>query len=435
MKRMNRLQNIEFRSQLTYDLPTYKEFVKGTKNMIPSSVFVQVIFTVYLAAYVFMIPFMGDFAFFPWTAAFLLILYGISKLITRKGGLQYKQMLTANGGLVPRNQLTISEGTIYAENMDNGNKVTYRFEQIRGIGETKNLILVLLEHRLGLAIDKRTLTGGTAEELKRYLLTSCPRLKKHRVQSGTGGCVRKGIIIALLFIGILLSLIQRVSGGSAFAGQDVYEERRFVVENEMNQLTYQEIAANLTRLGIGGITEEMADRLQSDWEQEPEENRKYMDKAASLLTELGGGSYDQNTWTWTPSSADVYAFDMEFFNLKTMYEDFLWGVAAIGDGELEFSDIEENLESVDWDNGTGSRSVNFKWKGEEYSLEANVMSDWFDFALADELNQIIAAESGGKQLYFGSDGYQMIYVFYCDGEWANAFTAVTGIQLTGNLNG
>lgn len=208
---MNRLQNIEFRSQLTYDLSTYKEFVKGTKNMIPSSVFVQVIFTVYLAAYVFMIPFMGDFAFFPWTAAFLLILYGFSKLIARKGGLQYKQMLTANGGLVPRNRLTISEGTIYAENMDNGNKVTYRFEQIRGIGETKNLILVLLEYRLGLAIDKRTLTGGTAEELKRYLLTSCPRLKKHRVQSGTSGCVRKGIIIALLFIGILLSLIQRVS--------------------------------------------------------------------------------------------------------------------------------------------------------------------------------------------------------------------------------
>lgn len=74
----------------------------------------------------------------------------------------------------------------------------------------------------------------------------------------------------------------------------------------MNQLTYQEIAANLTRLGIGGITEEMADRLQSDWEQEPEENRKYMDKAASLLTELGGGSYDQDTWTWTPSSANAF---------------------------------------------------------------------------------------------------------------------------------
>ena len=33
----------------------------------------------------------------------------------------------------------------------------------------------LLDYRMGVMIDKRTLTGGTVEELIQYMLSSCPK--------------------------------------------------------------------------------------------------------------------------------------------------------------------------------------------------------------------------------------------------------------------
>ena len=62
------------------------------------------------------------------------------------------------------------------------------------------------------------------------------------------------------------------------------------------------------------------------------------------------------------------------------------------------------------------------------------MHDWFDCNLANQLNQIIVEQQGEKRLYFGDDGYQNIYVFYRDAEWATAFTKATGMQLVENLH-
>lgn len=201
----------------------------------------------------------------------------------------------------------------------------------------------------------------------------------------------------------------------------------------MNHFTYEEIAAKLEPLGFEPLAKEQMQQLESEWEQSPEEYKEFVDKTAILLTELGSGRLEAETWAWTPSSAKVYAFDMEVFNLETMYENFLRGVAAIGEGELDFTDIEENLEQVDWENGIGTRSVKFKWKGNECLLTANVMSDWFDLETADVLNKIIIDRGFGKRLYFGSDGYQMVFVFYCDAEWAAAFEKMTGMHLKETL--
>lgn len=201
-----------------------------------------------------------------------------------------------------------------------------------------------------------------------------------------------------------------------------------------NQTSFGEIAAQLNELGISGINQEMIDALQDGWDQIPYEVRESISKTALLLDAVGMGKYDYETWTYTPSSGDVYAFDVEVSNEKAMYRDFLRGVAAVGDGELEFTEIEENLENVDWENGTGSRSVTFQWRGNTYSLEADVMADWFDCGVANQLNQIIMEQQEGKRLYFGSDGYQNIYVFYRDAEWAAAFTKATGMQLAETVN-
>ena len=286
-------------------------------------------------------------------------------------------------------------------------------------------------------LDKRTLSGGTLEELRNHLLTNCPKLKKRKMQTGNGYHIRHWIVVALFILCVVLSLIQWISGGEAFGryGYNPYEESYGASENWRNEMTYAEIAANLESLGIEGITDEMVNLLQNEWDESPEDSRMYIDKAASLLTAVGCGSWDPETWVWTPSSSNVYAFDMEFMNIDTMYTEFLQGVSALGNGDLDFVNIEENLDKVDWENGSGSRSVKFEWQGSNSYLSAEMMSDWFDFSVADDLNILIAARCNGKQLYFGSDGYQMIYVFYCTPEWAENFMTATGIKLSAKLNG
>lgn len=198
----------------------------------------------------------------------------------------------------------------------------------------------------------------------------------------------------------------------------------------MNHQTFEEIATKLKGLGMDGFTDKMLQELQSRWDQIPDEIRESLDKTAYLLDAVGAGNYDYETWTYTPSSEDIYAFDVEVFNETSMYRDFLRGVAAIGKGELDFTEVEENLEDVDWEAGTGARSITFKWQGNLYTLEAEAMGDWFDFHVADRLNQIIMEQQDGKRLYFGSDGYQTVYVFYRDAKWAADFTKATGMRLT-----
>lgn len=84
---------------------------------------------------------------------------------------------------------------------------------------------------------------------------------------------------------------------------------------------------------------------------------------------------------------------------------------------------------MDLENGAGKRTASFLWDGNTYNLEADVMEDWFDCNVANQLNELIIAKGTGKQLFFASDGYQECIVFYCDKEWANAFQEKTGLRL------
>lgn len=201
----------------------------------------------------------------------------------------------------------------------------------------------------------------------------------------------------------------------------------------MNDTSFSQLASALKPLGIDGITDELVSRLEQSWSGIPEEIRAELDMPSPLLTELGSGTYDSKTGAWSPGSPDVYAFDMEVFQPDTMYTNFLRGVSVLGGGELDFTDIEENLDHVDWASGSGTRSVTFSWRNANYTLDAEMMHDWFDLRFADTLNALIAANCGGKQLYFGSDGYQELFVFYCGAQWAAAFEAATGMELTAKL--
>lgn len=196
----------------------------------------------------------------------------------------------------------------------------------------------------------------------------------------------------------------------------------------LNLKSYKEIAAILEKYGISGISDVSIKRF--------EKNDKLMpvgvihDKTAMLLTEAGMGITNYDTWEWTPTENGVYCFDAEVFDIEKMYTNFLLGVSAISEGELDFKNITEDTGGVDWENGTGKRTVSFEWNGCTYRLEATFEHDWFDFNIAAGLNKIIIENGNGKRLYFTGDGYQECIVFYRDSEWVDAFQKETGMVLS-----
>lgn len=419
--------NLEFTSTVTYDLPLYREFQKGAVGAMGYRAVTQWVLIGCLACLILMIAVTGNISAFLFLAVFLLLAAGVTWIGGRGGGIQYKRILSNSGGQPPRTVVAVSAEGIRTENSYNGNINSFAFDRVRKIVETQNLLILMMEYQQGIVIDKRTLTGVSVEELKCKLLAACTGVKKKKIRTGKGAKIR-GIILGVLFaLGLLMCLLQGVSGGRLL-GSHILQYDGIAV-SKLNGLTYKEIGEKLEALGIGGIDGETVEGLQKEWDALPEEYRQYSDKTLDLLTALGYGSYDPETWEWLPSSSDVYAFDMEALNVDSMYTDFLRGVAALGGGELDFTDFEENLDQVNWEQGTGKRSVSFTWNGERFQLNAKMMNDWFDVSVLDDLNGIIAPRCGGKQLYFAYDGGQMILVFYCDQAWAGSFEDMTGLPL------
>lgn len=210
---------------------------------------------------------------------------------------------------------------------------------------------------------------------------------------------------------------------------DIKKEGGSIVEEiNVNQRSYTEIAAILEKYGINGITDTLTSNLEDAYMQLPED--VIFDKTATLLASVGAGETNYDTWEWTPSENGVYSFDVEIFNLEMMYTNFLLGISAIGEGELDFKNVIEDTSGLDWENGTGKRTVSFEWNGYTYTLEAQADNDWFDINVAYELNKIIISNGSGKQLYFTGDGYQECIIFYRDAKWADAFQRETGLDLS-----
>lgn len=153
-------------------------------------------------------------------------------------------------------------------------------------------------------------------------------------------------------------------------------------------------------------------------------------KTAHLLAILGNGIFDYSKGTWKPTDNGVYSFDLEIYNVDTMYTNFLIGISSLNKEKLNFQNISEDTSKVNWEKGTGKRIVSFDWNGKRYALEAEVQKDWFDLNVANELNKIIMDKTDDKQLFFANDGYQECIVFYRHKDWAKSFEKETGLSLS-----
>ena len=206
------------------------------------------------------------------------------------------------------------------------------------------------------------------------------------------------------------------------------ETEKMMIEvcDENGPSSYLAAAEILKKFGIGGIT----DKLIKEHEKYDTEDFPF-NRAAMLLVDVGSGITNHETQEWIPSENGVYTFDMEVFDLKIIYTNFLRGVSALNKGKLNFQNIKEDTSEVDWDSGTGRRKVSFEWNEETYILSPKENHDWFDVKIADELSKIIMEHSDRrKRLYFSSDEEQGLIVFYRDADWAREFQKETGLELS-----
>ncbi len=231
------------------------------------------------------------------------------------------------------------------------------------------------------------------------------------------------------------------------------EER---TEAELTEL-YEQARTRLEEAGITVTEQVIQEAIKSDLEYEKaileflaslsEEDKKWNtytpstepeEFAYSLLLSMGLGEHDPETWAWTPTSSQVYAFDAEVFNVSSMYTEFFQGVNAIVPG-APFTEVTEDLsgmtEEMNWSAGPlwygtdGTRSVSFRCNGQAYSVTLDSYGDWFNERMIAETNRVLAKEGFPKRLRLVTEGAdQSVVLIYGTEEEAERVCWAIGME-------
>lgn len=143
-----------------------------------------------------------------------------------------------------------------------------------------------------------------------------------------------------------------------------------------------------------------------------------------LLEAIGWGSYDYEKNIWTPSSAQIYAFDAEVFSIEDMYLIYLKGLQAISEGELAFSDVVQDNCQVNWNGPEGIVHVHFSLNGTPCQYDAAFQGDWLDTRIRQAINRQLE-QMGIEKRFYATDGAQGEIIFFCSEAWARKFEDAT----------
>lgn len=417
-------EKVTFQSEVRYDLETYKECNKiytwnySRTNISGLIAVLCMVFlfprleTTYTAIFglVFCLSYLGTWAF-QWYR-------------NRDGGLPYKRMLRDNNNQVPHYRITIDADAVTIHNFDREKETPCSFADMRYILETKRLLILVDNLKTAYTIDKTTLTGGSRDELIRFLYAHCPNMKKP-VRKGRFGCVIQCLTRILPILMLLASLAVLFHIPEMLRGQIT------------GNVSYEEIAEELRPLGI-----EISPEAIGELNQYAQENRLdfLSDSRTQILNLLcweGQGRYEKNVfhetffaqaydWTWTPSTSGVYWFDLEVMNISAIYSDFLQGVSAMDDS-LTFTNVEEDYSNTDIFKGSGEIGLSFDYLGEHYTFSAQYNGDWFDTDMLYHLGRILAADEDPKDLWMTLDG-QGVLLYYGTEESKDLLVKKTGID-------
>lgn len=406
-------EKICFRSEVRLDLTTYQRFVRlSGESHLKTTVFGLI----YIACMLSMLSSLQ----YSFTAKMVLALsvFSIGTWLfqwhrNRDGGIGYKRILRERSGQIPHNLITVDEGGITQQNLATGKEMAVDFASVREILESKQLLILVDDLRIGHIIDKSTLTGGSRDALVSFLRKNCPKMKK-RIKTGRLGRVIRYLVYALAIFALAASLAVLLHIPEKLSGQIT------------NDMPAEQVAEELGQLGIE-ISPYALDTIllhesscTSFFSPYPGQS-----KALDMLIYEGMGQYDYDTWEWTPSESGVYWFDTEVMNVSSIYADFLRGVDAM-DENLTFSNITEDYSAVDMESGMGIVTFSFDYRGQTYTLNAQYQYDWFDINMLFHLGRILKADPDPKALWYSFDG-QGILLYYGTTEQMIALEEKTGI--------
>ena len=416
----------QFTSEVCYDLSLHKEYVSLARSSYGRNILFQII-SLFCALSI-LAQFPHDYPVIAFLAfsVFVIIVNLVRYYKNKDGGVMYRQILYKNEGKAPHHFLSFEADCIHSKNLDTGRERVHGYEHIVSLMESKNLLVPVLDVNLILFIDKRTLTGGSRDELVAFLRANCPKLKK-RIATGLLGRIMNYLMLTAIIVGsiwgcaIVLRVPEKLSGQIS------------------NDMSYQEIAAELEELDIHidpAIIEELTQYEAEYFDGNPFLYYDYP-KALNLLCWAGQADYEEDVfysapgieafdWRVVPSTSGVYWFDTEVINLDSIYTDFLICVDAM-DEELAFTNITENYGGVSFLSGTGTVSLSFDYLDEHYELEAEFNDDWFDTDMLFAVGRILAADSDPHDLWFTTDQGQGLLLYYGTADQVAALAQKTGI--------
>ena len=142
-----------------------------------------------------------------------------------------------------------------------------------------------------------------------------------------------------------------------------------------------------------------------------------------VLDNIGRAEYNVENKEYKLFSNNVYSFDTEVIDIDMMYIIFLNFVNKLSNDELKITDIIEDNSSINYEQGTGEKTVSFKLNSKEYKYIAKVKNDWFDMKMIGYINKILQENNCKKFLYVSNDGWQNCILFYNTEKWAEKFNS------------
>lgn len=245
-----------------------------------------------------------------------------------------------------------------------------------------------------------------------------------------------GAILAILVIHPILTGISQVISQDfmdMYNGTYDYEEETvpfvFRPEDYPDYMPLDFQIEVLKSLGIEAPDEEEMQQYEQ-WMDEDDYYRAYIEGTpfVGILGEMGVGDYDEETeeYSYHPS---VYWFDFEGWDISEDYLDILKAFQVMGGGDFELTDMKEDLQNVDWDEGTGAILVMFRYNKNAYAFEARMMYDWIDPEFLGFFNEVLEQERNPKRIFYMDDGGQGAILFYNTKAWSEEFYRKTGIRL------
>lgn len=321
---------------------------------------------------------------------------------------EYQKMVDSNFGNRPHLVSIMDGDGVRTRNLNKDKHFELTPGQISGALRSKWFVHVYNQDRSAfINFDTRAMTEGSGDALAARLEELGHKPEKLR---SVRWLRRLTQIASVLYI--LLGLLFHI----AFA--DIGE----MPNMDVPAMDVHTAASVLEELGVGGITEEIIAEIEAY-------PYRADNEVTSLLSYVGFGEYDDETWEWSPAGNGVYAVDMEFFEISRMYTNFLAGIEDIGGGELVFEDIEEDVWIGSAELGYGWKKVSFTLNGARHTLRPFMNMDWLDIGFADQVAKLVDRADTGKRLYFLYEPDTVFYVFYRDAAWAEEFEAKTGYEL------